>query len=418
MKIAKITSFEVLDSRGRPTLCTKVILEDGSVGTAFVPSGASTGKLEAHELRDKDNSRYQGLGTIQAASNAESVLKSLSDISPEDQQAIDERLIELDGTKNKSKLGANAILSISLACARAAANSLNTPLYEYLNIVYRNISGHKSSMSIPVPMLNIMNGGCHANNDVDIQEFMIIPSSKYPFKEGLMKSVEVYMNLKKHLSDKGHSISVGDEGGFAPNLGRSEEVLKTIITSIEEIGLVYLDDISIALDCAASELYQDNSYHLAGEGKKLSSDQMVEYITELSKKYEIKSIEDPFDEGDWDSWKKFTKLNDNLQVVGDDIFVTQEEILKKGIDENAANSILVKLNQVGTLSETMRTISLAKENNFGTVISHRSGETEDTFISDLAVAVDAKQIKTGAPARSDRTAKYNRLLIIEDELYP
>ena len=418
MKIAKITSFEVLDSRGRPTLCTKVILEDGSVGTAFVPSGASTGKLEAHELRDKDNSRYQGLGTIQAASNAESVLKSLSDISPEDQQAIDERLIELDGTKNKSKLGANAILSISLACARAAANSLNTPLYEYLNIVYRNISGHKSSMSIPVPMLNIMNGGCHANNDVDIQEFMIIPSSKYPFKEGLMKSVEVYMNLKKHLSDKGHSISVGDEGGFAPNLGRSEEVLKTIITSIEEIGLVYLDDISIALDCAASELYQDNSYHLAGEGKKLSSDQMVEYITELSKKYEIKSIEDPFDEGDWDSWKKFTKLNENLQVVGDDIFVTQEEILKKGIDENAANSILVKLNQVGTLSETMRTISLAKENNFGTVISHRSGETEDTFISDLAVAVDAKQIKTGAPARSDRTAKYNRLLIIEDELYP
>ena len=418
MKIAKITSFEVLDSRGRPTLCTKVILEDGSVGTAFVPSGASTGKLEAHELRDKDNSRYQGLGTIQAASNAESVLKSLSDISPEDQQAIDERLIELDGTKNKSKLGANAILSISLACARAAANSLNTPLYEYLNIVYRNISGHKSSMSIPVPMLNIMNGGCHANNDVDIQEFMIIPSSKYPFKEGLMKSVEVYMNLKKHLSDKGHSISVGDEGGFAPNLGRSEEVLETIITSIEEIGLVYLDDISIALDCAASELYQDNFYHLAGEGKKLSSDQMVEYITELSKKYEIKSIEDPFDEGDWDSWKKFTKLNDNLQVVGDDIFVTQEEILKKGIDENAANSILVKLNQVGTLSETMRTISLAKENNFGTVISHRSGETEDTFISDLAVAVDAKQIKTGAPARADRTAKYNRLLIIEDELYP
>ena len=418
MKIAKITSFEVLDSRGRPTLCTKVILEDGSVGTAFVPSGASTGKLEAHELRDKDNSRYQGLGTIQAASNAESVLKSLSDISPEDQQAIDERLIELDGTKNKSKLGANAILSISLACSRAAANSLNTPLYEYLNIVYRNISGHKSSMSIPVPMLNIMNGGCHANNDVDIQEFMIIPSNKYPFKEGLMKSVEVYMNLKKHLSDKGHSISVGDEGGFAPNLGSSEEVLKTIITSIEEIGLVYLDDISIALDCAASELYQDNSYHLAGEGKKLSSDQMVEYITELSKKYEIKSIEDPFDEGDWDSWKKFTKLNENLQVVGDDIFVTQEEILKKGIDENAANSILVKLNQVGTLSETMRTISLAKENNFGTVISHRSGETEDTFISDLAVAVDAKQIKTGAPARSDRTAKYNRLLIIEDELYP
>ena len=418
MNIAKISSFEVLDSRGRPTLCTKVILDDGSVGAALVPSGASTGKLEAHELRDKDDSRYQGSGTIQAATNAESMLKSLSDISPEDQLAIDERLIELDGTKNKSKLGANAILSVSLACARAAANSLNTPLYEYLNIVYGNISGHKSSMSIPVPMLNIMNGGCHANNDVDIQEFMIIPSNKYPFKEGLMKAVEVYMNLKKHLSNNGHSVSVGDEGGFAPNLGTSEQVLETIITSIEELGLVYLDDISIALDCAASEFFRNNSYHLVGEDKILSSDQMVEYIAKLSKKFEIKSIEDPFDEADWDSWKKFTKINDNLQIVGDDIFVTQEEILKKGIDEGAANSILIKLNQVGTLSETMKTISLAKQHNFGTVISHRSGETEDSFISDLAVAVDAKQIKTGAPARSDRTAKYNRLLMIEDELYP
>ena len=417
MKIEKIRSLEVLDSRGRPTLCTKIHLDDGSVGTALVPSGASTGKLEAHELRDNDASRYKGLGTLKAALNAESTLSALQEISPDNQLAIDERLIEIDGTENKSMIGANAILSVSLACARAAAISLNTPLYEYLNIIYRNISGKSSSMSIPIPMLNILNGGCHANNDVDIQEFMIIPSSKFSFKEGLAKSVEVYMNLKKHLADEGHSISVGDEGGFAPNLGQSKEVLETIISSIENTGLRYLDDMSIALDCAASELYKDNYYYLEGENKKLTSNEMVEYMSDLAQNFEIKSIEDPFDEADWNSWKSFTS-NNNLQIVGDDIFVTLEKILKKGISEAAANSILIKLNQVGTLSETLKTISLAKDNNYGTVISHRSGETEDTFISDLAVAVDAKQIKTGAPARSDRTAKYNRLLMIEDELYP
>ena len=418
MKIVKISSLEVLDSRGRPTLCTRVHLEDGNVGTALVPSGASTGKLEAHELRDGDNSRYKGLGTITAAKNAESSIEILDDIDSEDQQTIDEKLIEFDGTKNKSNIGANAVLSVSLACAKATANSLNTPLYEYLNIVYKNISGKDSSMSVPTPMLNIMNGGCHANNDVDIQEFMIIPSNKFSFKEGLMRSVEVYMNLKKHLSENGHSISVGDEGGFAPNFGKSEEVIETIISAIESIGLKYKDDISIALDCAASELFEDNLYHLKGENKILQRNEMVDYITELAKKYEINSIEDPFDETDWNSWKEFTKENNSIQIVGDDIFVTQTDILKKGIDECAANSILIKLNQVGTLSETMQTIALAKESNFGTVISHRSGETEDTFIADLAVAVDSKQIKTGAPARSDRTAKYNRLLMIEDELYP
>jgi len=262
------------------------------------------------------------------------------------------------------------------------------------------------------------NSAANANNDVDIQEFMIIPSNKFSFKEGLMRSVEVYMNLKKHLSENGHSISVGDEGGFAPNLGKSEEVIETIISAIESIGFKYKDDISIALDCAASELFKDNLYHLKGENKILQRNEMVDYITELAKKYEINSIEDPFDETDWNSWKEFTKENNSIQIVGDDIFVTQTDILKKGIDECAANSILIKLNQVGTLTETMQTIALAKENNFGTVISHRSGETEDTFIADLAVAVDAKQIKTGAPARSDRTAKYNRLLMIEDELYP
>ena len=273
-------------------------------------------------------------------------------------------------------------------------------------------------MSLPVPMLNIMNGGCHANNNVDIQEFMIIPSNKFNFKDGLMKSVEVYTNLKNLLKEKGFSVSVGDEGGFAPNLKTSEEVLDLIILSIERAGLIYLDDMSIALDCAASELFSEDSYKLTGENKKFSSDEMVFYMQSLVDKYEIKSVEDPFDEKDWDAWKTFTKNNNDLQIVGDDIFVTQEKILRKGIESKVANSILVKLNQVGTLSETMQAISLAKNSGYKTIISHRSGETEDSFIADLAVAVDAGQIKTGAPARSDRTAKYNRLLLIEDELYP
>ena len=331
---------------------------------------------------------------------------------------IDNKLIEFDATENKSKLGANAILSVSLACARAASNSMNTSLYEYLNIVYKGISNKSSTMSLPVPMLNIMNGGCHANNIVDIQEFMIIPSKKFNFKDGLMKSVEVYTHLKDLLKKKGLSISVGDEGGFAPDLKTSEEVLDLIILSIEQAGMSYLDDISIALDCAASELFTKGNYKLIGESKNFSSEEMIGYMQALVDKYEIKSVEDPFDETDWNAWKTFTKNNSDLQIVGDDIFVTQEKILKKGIDSKVANSILIKLNQVGTLSETMQAICLAKNNGYKTIISHRSGETEDSFIADLAVAVDAGQIKTGAPARSDRTAKYNRLLLIEDELYP
>ena len=331
---------------------------------------------------------------------------------------IDNKLIEFDATENKSKLGANAILSVSLACARAASNSMNTSLYEYLNIVYKGISNKSSTMSLPVPMLNIMNGGCHANNIVDIQEFMIIPSKKFNFKDGLMKSVEVYTHLKDLLKKKGLSISVGDEGGFAPDLKTSEEVLDLIILSIEQAGMSYLDDISIALDCAASELFTKGNYKLIGESKNFSSEEMIGYMQALVDKYEIKSVEDPFDEKDWNAWKTFTKNNSDLQIVGDDIFVTQEKILKKGIDSKVANSILIKLNQVGTLSETMQAICLAKNNGYKTIISHRSGETEDSFIADLAVAVDAGQIKTGAPARSDRTAKYNRLLLIEDELYP
>ena len=418
MKISKIKSIEVLDSRARPTLCTTVYLDDGSTGQAMVPSGASTGQLEAHELRDKNDQRYGGLGVQNAVKNSEEALKILKGVSSEDQLIIDNKLIELDATENKSKLGANAILSVSLACARAASNSMSISLYEYLNIMYKGISNKNSTMSLPVPMLNIMNGGCHANNNVDIQEFMIIPSNKFNFKDGLMKSVEVYTNLKSLLKEKGLSVSVGDEGGFAPNLKTSEEVLDLIILSIERTGLIYLDDMSIALDCAASELFSKDSYKLTGENKKFSSDEMVFYMQALVDKYEIKSVEDPFDEKDWDAWKTFTKNNNDLQIVGDDIFVTQEKILRKGIDSKVANSILVKLNQVGTLSETMQAISLAKNSGYKTIISHRSGETEDSFIADLAVAVDAGQIKTGAPARSDRTAKYNRLLLIEDELYP
>ena len=418
MKISKIKSIEVLDSRARPTLCTRVYLNDGSIGQAMVPSGASTGQLEAYELRDKNDQRYGGLGVQNAVKNSEEALKILKGVSSEDQLIIDNKLIELDATENKSKLGANAILSVSLACARAASNSMSISLYEYLNIMYKGISNKNSTMSLPVPMLNIMNGGCHANNNVDIQEFMIIPSNKFNFKDGLMKSVEVYTNLKSLLKEKGLSVSVGDEGGFAPNLKTSEEVLDLIILSIERTGLIYLDDMSIALDCAASELFSEDSYKLTGENKKFSSDEMVFYMQALVDKYEIKSVEDPFDEKDWDAWKTFTKNNNDLQIVGDDIFVTQEKILRKGIDSKVANSILVKLNQVGTLSETMQAISLAKNSGYKTIISHRSGETEDSFIADLAVAVDAGQIKTGAPARSDRTAKYNRLLLIEDELYP
>ena len=418
MKISKIKSAEILDSRARPTICTSVYLDDGSIGQAMVPSGASTGQLEALELRDKNNQRYGGLGVLDAVKNAESALKILKDVSPQDQLTIDNKLIEFDATENKSKLGANAILSVSLACARAASNSMNTSLYEYLNIVYKGISNKSSTMSLPVPMLNIMNGGCHANNIVDIQEFMIIPSKKFNFKDGLMKSVEVYTHLKDLLKKKGLSISVGDEGGFAPDLNTSEEVLDLIILSIEQAGMSYLDDISIALDCAASELFTKGNYKLIGESKNFSSEEMIGYMQALVDKYEIKSVEDPFDEKDWNAWKTFTKNNSDLQIVGDDIFVTQEKILKKGIDSKVANSILIKLNQVGTLSETMQAICLAKNNGYKTIISHRSGETEDSFIADLAVAVDAGQIKTGAPARSDRTAKYNRLLLIEDELYP
>ncbi len=417
MKIKKIDSLEVLDSRGRPTVYSNIHLECGAKGSAMVPSGASTGSLEAHEQRDGDQ-RYLGLGTKKAVASIKELNDHLVGERAEDQRSIDEIMIDIDGTANKSNLGANAILAVSLATARAAANSLNIPLYEYMNIAFKSSYEENCGMSLPKPMLNIFNGGAHANNSIDIQEFMIMPSDNFSFNEGLAKSTEIYMYLKKNLAKKGFATTVGDEGGFAPNFDSNEQVIEEVVEAVESAGLEYGKDIFLALDCASTELYKNGKYEISGEKKILTKPEMVEYINDLVSKYDIKSVEDPFDEQDWESWKGLTALNPNVQIVGDDIFVTQKDLLKKGIDEKAGNSILIKLNQVGTLSETFETIALAKANGFGTIISHRSGETEDTFIADLSVAVDARQIKTGAPARSDRTAKYNRLLIIEDELYP
>ena len=418
MKIKQIDSLEVLDSRGKPTLCTTVYLEDGSKGTALVPSGASAGSFEAYELRDEDKSRYFGFGTLNAVKHVKDISSHLIGLESNDQNKIDNLLIDLDGSKNKEKLGANSILSISLACTRASANSLNICLYEYINILFNSFSSKKTGFSIPRPMLNILNGGAHANNNIDIQEFMVIPSNKFSYKDGLRKATEVYMYLKDNLAKKNLSTTVGDEGGFAPNFESNQFVIEEIIKAIEGIGLKYADDIFLGLDCAASELYVKDTYQLKSEGNEFDSDEMIEYLISLINKYQIFSIEDPLDESDWGGWKKFTTKVNDLQIVGDDIFVTKKEFLERGIVEKVANSILIKPNQVGTLTETLQTIHLAKSNDYGTIISHRSGETEDTFIADLAVGVDAKQIKTGAPARSDRTAKYNRLLMIENELYP
>ena len=418
MKIKSIKALEVLDSRGKPTIYTSVNLDDGSFGEAFVPSGASTGSLEAYELRDGDG-RFNGLGVRRSVKNITEIIQpNLISHNASDQKDIDNLMLELDGTHNKKKLGANSILAVSLAVSRAAANSLNIPLYEYLNILFKQTFSKNIQMSMPRPMLNIFNGGGHANNTIDIQEFMILPDTKFEFTEGLRLSSEVYMNLKKILSNKGLSTTVGDEGGFAPNLNSNEEVIQNIIQSVEDTGLRFGEDIHLGLDCAATEFYEDDMYLLKGEKKQLTSNEMVDYMKNLIEKFGIISVEDPLDENDWSSWSEITSRCSGTQIVGDDIFVTQSDLLRKGIEEKAGNAILIKLNQVGSLSETLEAINLAKENNFGTVISHRSGETEDSFISDLSVAVDAKQIKTGAPARSDRTAKYNRLLIINSELYP
>ena len=410
--ITDITAREILDSRGNPTVEVEVILDDGSWGRAAVPSGASTGAFEAVELRDGDSARYLGKGVLTAVTNiTEIIAPELVGMDASDQRAIDEFLIELDGTENKSRLGANAILGVSLAVAKAAAESCELTLYSY-------IGGCNASM-LPVPMMNILNGGAHADNNVDLQEFMIMPVGAGSFAEALRICAEIYHTLKKVLHDRGLGTGVGDEGGFAPNLGSNEEALKIIAEAVTAAGYSLGEQVMFALDPASTEFFdaERQVYVLAGEGRELTSAEMVDFYAGLVDRYPIISIEDGMAEEDWEGWRLITeRLGDRVQLVGDDLFVTNTERLARGIEAGVANSILVKLNQIGTLTETLECIQMAHRAGYTTVISHRSGETEDTTIADVAVAVNAGQIKTGAPARSDRVAKYNQLLRIEDEL--
>lgn len=408
--IKEVRAREILDSRGNPTVEVEVILDDGLVGRAAVPSGASTGSREALELRDGDKNRYRGKGVLKAVRNVnEFIAPRLKGFEVFKQEEIDRFLIELDGTPNKEKLGANAILGVSLAVARVASLASNQPLYQYLN--------KGEDLLLPVPLMNVLNGGVHAQNSLTLQEFMIAPAGFESFKEALRAGVEVYHSLKEVLQKNNLSTSVGDEGGFAPDLKSTAEVLDCLVEAIEQAGYRAGEEIFLALDPAASEFYQSNSYQIKEEGLSLPSREMVNYLERLVDNYPIISIEDGLAESDWECWKELTlRLGNKIQLVGDDIFVTNPTIFKKGIEEGIANAILIKLNQIGTLTETLDTIRLAKENSYSTVISHRSGETEDAFIADLAVAVGAGQIKTGAPARSERIAKYNQLLRIEEEL--
>ena len=408
--IEDVQARQILDSRGNPTLEVDVRLSDGSVGRAAVPSGASTGKYEAYELRDKKSNLYNGYGVSKAVENVNvEIFNTFSGRNPLEQKSIDYDLIELDNTKNKSRLGANAMLGFSMAVARASANLRGLPLWHYIGGIRAN--------TLPVPMMNIINGGAHANNGLDFQECMIMPIGFSTFTEALRAGVEIFQSLKNILSQNSLSTAVGDEGGFAPNISNLEEALSYISRAIEKSGYKLGEEIFISIDAAASELYKKGFYHLSGENKKLNTDELFKYWEGICKKFPIVSIEDPFDENDWDGFKELTKvLGNKLQVVGDDLFVTNKKRLLKGIKENSGNAILIKLNQIGTVSETLETIELAKNYNFGVIISHRSGETEDVFISDLSVALNAGQIKTGSLSRSDRTAKYNQLLRIEEAL--
>lgn len=409
--IEQVWAREILDSRGNPTVEAEVILEDGTTGRAAVPSGASTGEHEAVELRDGDNSRYLGKGVRQAVENVnEKISYELEGMDALDQTAIDEALLTLDGTPNKSNLGANALLAVSLATARAAASFLEMPLYRYL--------GGVNAKTLPVPMMNIVNGGAHADNNVDFQEFMVVPVGAETFSEALRTGAEIFHNLKAVLKGRGYSTAVGDEGGFAPNLKSNEEAIETILEAIERAGYAAGENVMLALDPAASEFFDGTSYVFKkSDGRRLSSDEMIAYWADWCAKYPIISIEDGLAESDWDGWRKITEqLGRKVQLVGDDLFVTNVEFLQKGIDMGAANSILIKVNQIGTLTETLDAIELAKTHNMTAVISHRSGETEDSFIADLAVATNAGQIKTGSLSRSDRIAKYNQLLRIEEDL--
>ena len=415
-KISSINAIQVFDSRGVPTISCKVTLEDGTSASAMVPSGASTGSKEALELRDNDIS-YHGKSVTKAINNINNTLSALViGKDPNNQKEIDESLISFDNTEDKSKFGANAILAISLSVAHVAAKANKIPLYEHFSRVYKDITSESATHSMPLPMFNILNGGEHADNNIDIQEFMIIPSGAKNFTEVMRWATEIYHNLKKILQKNNHSTSVGDEGGFAPNLESNKEALKLIVDAIKETGLVPGEDVNIALDCAASEFFNGKEYILKGENEKLTSSAFVDYLDDLTKNYPIVSIEDGMDENDIEGWKILTdRLGPNCQLVGDDLFVTNKKILKDGISKEMANSILIKFNQVGSITETIETIHYANQNNFKSIISHRSGETEDTTIADLAVGLGIGQIKTGAPCRSDRVAKYNRLLWIEEE---
>ncbi|MDE0785166.1 MAG: phosphopyruvate hydratase [Porticoccaceae bacterium] len=413
-KIADIRAFEVLDSRGNPTIQADVILDNGIVGTACSPSGASTGSREALELRDGDKDRYLGKGVLTAVNNVNTTIRALLiGCSAADQRMLDQMMIDADGTDNKAVLGANAILAVSLAAAKAAAQDKKMPLYAHI----AELNNTPGVYSMPVPMMNIINGGEHADNNVDIQEFMVQPVSAKTFSEALQVGAEIFHSLKKVLSRKGLNTAVGDEGGFAPNLSSNAEALAVIQEATEAAGYELGSDVTLALDCAASEFYRDGQYDLSGEGKVYSAQGFSDFLAELCDQYPIISIEDGQDESDWDGWKYQTEtLGDRVQLVGDDLFVTNTSILKRGIDMGVGNSILIKFNQIGTLSETLDAINMAKDAGYTVVISHRSGETEDTTIADLAVGTAAGQIKTGSLCRSDRVAKYNRLLRIEAEL--
>lgn len=408
--IVEIYAREVLDSRGNPTVEVEVVTENGVIGSAIVPSGASTGVHEAVELRDGDKGRYLGKGTLNAVNNVNEIIaEELLGFDVFDQVGIDNALVQLDGTSNKGRLGANAILGVSMAVARAASIESGKPLYEYI--------GGVNAKTLPVPMMNILNGGEHADNNVDIQEFMVMPAGASSFKEALRMGTEIFHNLKAVLKSKGYNTAVGDEGGFAPNLNSNEEALQTIMEAIEKAGYVAGKDVFLALDVASSEIFSGGKYNFKGEGKVYTSEELVNYYCELSEKYPIISIEDGLAEDDWDGWRLITeKLGNKVQLVGDDLFVTNYSRLNTGIEKNIANSILIKLNQIGTITETLDAIELAKTHGYTCVISHRSGETEDTTIADLAVAVNAGQIKTGSASRTDRICKYNQLLRIEDRL--
>ncbi len=408
--IVDVVAREILDSRGNPTVEADVLLESGVMGRAAVPSGASTGTREAIELRDGDAARYLGKGVLQAVENVNTeISEAIIGLDAQEQAFIDQTMIDLDGTDNKSRLGANAILAVSMAVAKAAAEESGLPLYRYF--------GGMSPMQMPVPMMNIINGGEHANNSLDIQEFMVMPVGASSFREAMRCGAEIFHALKKLLDKKGHSTAVGDEGGFAPNLGSHAEALQIIMQAIENAGYVPGQDVLLALDCAASEFYKDGKYHLSGEGLQLTSAQFVDYLANLADQFPIVSIEDGMSEADWDGWKMLTdRLGDKVQIVGDDIFVTNTKIFKEGIKKGIGNSILIKINQIGTLSETFAAVEMAKRAGYTAVISHRSGETEDSTIADIAVGLNAGQIKTGSLSRSDRIAKYNQLIRIEEDL--